>query len=57
MIFSRYSHGEDVTGAYHCQFGVVEKGSSPGNNIKPIYIRELELTGSVRKHLFEDHLR
>lgn len=56
MIFSRYSHGEKVKGAYHCQFGVVEKGATPGQNMKPVFIRGMELTGSVRKHFssFQD---
>ncbi|XP_034084143.1 complement C4-B [Gymnodraco acuticeps] len=40
-ILARYSHGEKVKGAYHCQFGVVEK-------MKPVFIRRLELTGSVQ---------
>lgn len=49
MIFSRYSHGERVKGAYHCQFGVVEKDTTSGQKMKPVFIRGLELTGSVRK--------
>lgn len=52
MTFSRYSHGKTVKGAYHCRFGVVEKGTTPGQNMKPVYIRGLELTGSVRKHIY-----
>lgn len=49
MLFSRYSHGEKVKGAYHCQFGVVERGTASGQKINPVFIRGLELTGSVRK--------
>ncbi|XP_032374181.1 complement C4-B [Etheostoma spectabile] len=44
-ILAKYSHGEKVKGAYHCQFGFVEKGS--GKKMKPSFIRGLELTGSV----------
>lgn len=51
MIFLRYSHGENVKGAYHCQFGVIEKSSTSGQNKKPDLIRGMELTGSVREHI------
>ncbi|XP_076594325.1 complement C4-B [Chaetodon auriga] len=43
-ISAKYSHGEKVKGAYHCQFGVVEKASE---KMKPVFITGLELTGSV----------
>ncbi|XP_070823248.1 complement C4-B [Chaetodon trifascialis] len=45
-ISAKYSHGEKVKGAYHCQFGVVEKASE---KMKPVFIKGLELTGSLRK--------
>ncbi|XP_031154830.1 complement C4-B [Sander lucioperca] len=47
-ILAKYSHGEKVKGAYHCQFGFVEKGPTPGQKMKPAFIRGLELTGSVK---------
>uniref|UniRef100_A0A671UDF2 Complement C4B (Chido/Rodgers blood group) n=1 Tax=Sparus aurata TaxID=8175 RepID=A0A671UDF2_SPAAU len=43
-ISAKYSHGEDVKGAYHCRFGVLDK-RAPGQEMKPVYIRRLELTG------------
>ncbi|XP_074510063.1 complement C4-B [Sebastes fasciatus] len=46
-ILARYSHGEKVNGAYHCQFGVVEKDTH-GQKMKPVFIMGLELTGSVQ---------
>ncbi|XP_051262420.1 complement C4 [Dicentrarchus labrax] len=46
-ISAKYSHGEKVKGAYHCQFGVVEKGTVLGEKMKPIFIKGVELTGSV----------
>ncbi|XP_037309175.2 complement C4-B isoform X2 [Pungitius pungitius] len=39
-ISAKYSHGEKVKGAYHCQFGVMEK-------MQRVIIRGLELTGMV----------
>ncbi|KAK7886647.1 hypothetical protein WMY93_026268 [Mugilogobius chulae] len=42
-IFARYTHANPVNGAYHCQFGVIQKGS----NAKPIFIMGMEQTGSV----------
>ncbi|KAJ4930608.1 hypothetical protein JOQ06_024917 [Pogonophryne albipinna] len=47
-ILARYSHGEKVKGAYHCQFGVVAKETTHGEQMKPVFIRRLELTGSVQ---------
>uniref|UniRef100_UPI0037E806E7 complement C4-B n=1 Tax=Semicossyphus pulcher TaxID=241346 RepID=UPI0037E806E7 len=47
-ISAMYSHGERVRGAYHCQFGVVHRGTTRGEKKKPVYIRGLELTGSVK---------
>ncbi|CAK6960493.1 complement C4-B isoform X1 [Scomber scombrus] len=41
-ISAMYSYGEKVKGAYHCQFGVVKKGTT-----NPDFIKGLELTGSV----------
>ncbi|XP_034554348.1 complement C4-B isoform X2 [Notolabrus celidotus] len=46
-ISAKYSHGEKVQGAYHCQFGVVEKDPVDGQKRKPFYIGGLEMTGSV----------
>ncbi|XP_029307472.1 complement C4-B [Cottoperca gobio] len=46
-ILAKYSHGEKVKGAYHCQFGVVEKDTTPGQKMKPVFIRGMELIGSV----------
>lgn len=47
-IFCRYSHGENVKGAYHCYFGVVDKDTSSGETKKPSFIPGIMLTGSVR---------
>ncbi|KAK5862446.1 hypothetical protein PBY51_017843 [Eleginops maclovinus] len=47
-ILARYSHGEKVQGAYHCQFGVAKKVTTPGQKMKPVFIKRLELTGSVK---------
>uniref|UniRef100_A0A3Q3LLG4 Complement C4B (Chido/Rodgers blood group) n=1 Tax=Labrus bergylta TaxID=56723 RepID=A0A3Q3LLG4_9LABR len=47
-ISAKYSHGEQVRGAYHCQFGVVEKNRRNGQKGKPVFLRGLELTGSVQ---------
>lgn len=48
-FYYRYSYGENVKGAYHCQFGVVANSRAHVPKIKPVFIRGLELTGSVRK--------
>ncbi|XP_041797665.1 complement C4-B [Chelmon rostratus] len=53
-ISAMYSYGEKVKGAYHCQFGVVEKGS---RNTKPVFIKGLELTGSVQDGTAEASLQ
>uniref|UniRef100_A0A4W6D2J7 Complement C4B (Chido/Rodgers blood group) n=1 Tax=Lates calcarifer TaxID=8187 RepID=A0A4W6D2J7_LATCA len=45
-ISARYSHGEKVRGAYHCQFGMVKKERTQGQRVKPEFIRGLELTGT-----------
>nr|XP_046255837.1 complement C4-B [Scatophagus argus] len=47
-ISAKYTHGEMVKGAYHCQFGVVGKGATHGQKMKPNFIRGLEMTGSVQ---------
>uniref|UniRef100_A0A8C2YZB7 Complement C4B (Chido/Rodgers blood group) n=1 Tax=Cyclopterus lumpus TaxID=8103 RepID=A0A8C2YZB7_CYCLU len=47
-IVARYSYGEQVKGAYHCQFGVIEKDKTRSQKMKPVFIRGLELTGSVK---------
>ncbi|KAM4600956.1 complement C4-B [Polymixia lowei] len=46
-ISAMYAHGGRVKGAYHCRFGVVIKGSGDGQKVKPVFIRGLELTGSI----------
>uniref|UniRef100_A0AAQ4Q5K4 Complement C4B (Chido/Rodgers blood group) n=1 Tax=Gasterosteus aculeatus aculeatus TaxID=481459 RepID=A0AAQ4Q5K4_GASAC len=51
LTFSRYSHGEQAKGAYHCQFGVIERDKTHGQKTKPVFIRGLELTGRVRKQI------
>lgn len=43
-LTARYSHAHSVNGAYHCQFGVIQKGSQA----KPVYIRGMEQAGSVK---------
>uniref|UniRef100_A0A4W6D2S1 Complement C4B (Chido/Rodgers blood group) n=1 Tax=Lates calcarifer TaxID=8187 RepID=A0A4W6D2S1_LATCA len=48
-ISARYSHGEKVRGAYHCQFGMVKKERTQGQRVKPEFIRGLELTGTVQE--------
>ncbi|KAG8010142.1 Complement C4-B, partial [Nibea albiflora] len=55
-ISARYSHGEKVKGAYHCMFGVVG-GTDPGQKKNPVYIRGLELTGSVENGLAQTSLQ
>ncbi|XP_068592591.1 complement C4-B [Cebidichthys violaceus] len=47
-ILAKYSHGENVKGAYHCHFGVLEKDKTHSQKMKPVFIRALELTGSVK---------
>ncbi|XP_042278740.1 complement C4-B [Thunnus maccoyii] len=47
-ISAMYSYGETVRGAYHCQFGVVKKGTTDGQKETPIFIKGLELTGSIQ---------
>uniref|UniRef100_A0A3Q3MGX7 Complement C4B (Chido/Rodgers blood group) n=1 Tax=Mastacembelus armatus TaxID=205130 RepID=A0A3Q3MGX7_9TELE len=44
-ISAMYVYGEKVEGAYHCQVGVVKRR---GQNINPVFIRTLVLTGSVK---------
>ncbi|XP_054476945.1 complement C4-B isoform X2 [Anoplopoma fimbria] len=57
-ILARYSHGEKVKGAYHCQFGVVKKKiKTNGQKMKPEFIRGLELTGSVNDGAAEASLQ
>lgn len=55
LTFSRYSHGEQAKGAYHCQFGVIERDKTHGQKTKPVFIRGLELTGRVRKQISIQH--
>uniref|UniRef100_A0A3Q2TB46 Complement C4B (Chido/Rodgers blood group) n=1 Tax=Fundulus heteroclitus TaxID=8078 RepID=A0A3Q2TB46_FUNHE len=43
-ISAMYSYGEEVKGAYHCQFGVMKKAAAQK---APDIISGLELTGSV----------
>ncbi|XP_030606148.1 complement C4-B-like isoform X2 [Archocentrus centrarchus] len=45
-ISAMYTYGEKVKGAYHCQFGVVKKDGSGGQEMT--FIKRLELTGSVQ---------
>ncbi|XP_041649275.1 complement C4-B [Cheilinus undulatus] len=47
-ISAKYSHGERVRGAYHCKFGVVDKNKEDDQKKMPIFLRGLELTGSVQ---------
>ncbi|XP_024123084.2 complement C4-B isoform X1 [Oryzias melastigma] len=47
-ISAMYSYGEEVQGAYHCQFGVVEKGETNREKNTPFLIKGLELIGSVQ---------
>nr|XP_040021250.1 complement C4-B isoform X1 [Gasterosteus aculeatus aculeatus] len=46
-ISAKYSHGEQAKGAYHCQFGVIERDKTHGQKTKPVFIRGLELTGRI----------
>uniref|UniRef100_A0A3B5BHG4 Complement C4-like n=1 Tax=Stegastes partitus TaxID=144197 RepID=A0A3B5BHG4_9TELE len=46
-VSARYSHGETVKGAYHCQFGVIKKGTAGGDKMTPNVIKGLEVAGSV----------
>lgn len=48
VVFSRYTYGEKVQGAYHCQFGVLKKGTRHDEKETRDFIKGLELTGSVR---------
>ncbi|XP_068180444.1 complement C4-B isoform X2 [Antennarius striatus] len=56
-ISAKYSHGEYVKGAYHCRFGVVEKGTTPRQTTHPVFIRGLELMGSVLNGIAETSLQ
>uniref|UniRef100_A0A3Q3AYW2 Complement C4B (Chido/Rodgers blood group) n=1 Tax=Kryptolebias marmoratus TaxID=37003 RepID=A0A3Q3AYW2_KRYMA len=47
-ISAMYTHGEKVKGAYHCRIGVTKKGEAH-DQTTPIFIKGLELTGSVMK--------
>ncbi|RVE62542.1 hypothetical protein OJAV_G00158170 [Oryzias javanicus] len=47
-ISAMYSYGEEVKGAYHCQFGVVQKGETNSEKITPRLIKGLELINSVQ---------
>ncbi|XP_068425600.1 complement C4-B [Clinocottus analis] len=46
-ILARYSYGEQVKGAYRCQFGVIEKDKTRSQDVKPVFMRGMNLTGSV----------
>ncbi|KAF0045303.1 hypothetical protein F2P81_001832 [Scophthalmus maximus] len=46
-ISAMYTNGDNVKGAYHFKFGVVDKVGPRGQIIKPVFIDGLELTGSV----------
>lgn len=57
-ILAKYSHGEQVTGAYHCTLGVIfNKATTHGQKTKPVYIKGLDLTGSVKDGAAELSLR
>ncbi|XP_041844609.1 complement C4-B isoform X2 [Melanotaenia boesemani] len=47
-ISAMYSYGKSVKGAYHCQFGVVKKGTADGKRGMPTFIKGLEKAGSVQ---------
>ncbi|KAF3691807.1 Complement C4 Complement C4 beta chain [Channa argus] len=47
-ISAKYSYGEKVTGAYHCQIGMVNKTTTHGQEVTPVFIKDLEQTGSVK---------
>lgn len=47
-ISAMYTNGDNVKGAYHFKFGVVDKVGPRGQIIKPVFIDGLELTGSVQ---------
>uniref|UniRef100_A0A672ZPR3 Complement 4B (Chido blood group) n=1 Tax=Sphaeramia orbicularis TaxID=375764 RepID=A0A672ZPR3_9TELE len=57
-ILAKYSHGEKVTGAYHCMLGVTfNKRTIHGQKTKPVYVKGLDLTGSVTDGAAELSLR
>uniref|UniRef100_A0A3Q1EN80 Complement C4B (Chido/Rodgers blood group) n=1 Tax=Acanthochromis polyacanthus TaxID=80966 RepID=A0A3Q1EN80_9TELE len=56
-ISARYSHGEIVKGAYHCQFGVITKHTASGEKMVPDIIKGLEVAGSVRNTLNIQNLK
>ncbi|KAK2844442.1 hypothetical protein Q5P01_011101 [Channa striata] len=47
-ISAKYSYGEKVAGAYHCQIGMVNKATTQGQEVTPVFIKGLEQTGSVK---------
>ncbi|KAF7665743.1 hypothetical protein LDENG_00132690 [Lucifuga dentata] len=48
-ILAMYTYGEEVNGAYHCQVGVLKKDSVFSRKLTPVFIKGLELTGSVQQ--------
>ncbi|KAM3614252.1 uncharacterized protein V6R79_011677 [Siganus canaliculatus] len=56
-ILAKYSYGENVKGGYHCQFGVVDKDTTPGQKERVTFIKGLELTGSVQDGVAEASLQ
>ncbi|XP_023155190.2 complement C4-B [Amphiprion ocellaris] len=56
-ISARYSHGEIVKGAYHCQFGVVTKHTASGEKVVPDIIKGLEVAGSIQDGIATVSLR
>nr|XP_043890779.1 complement C4-B [Solea senegalensis] len=47
-ISAIYTHGEKVKGAYYCKFGVGLKPESRNQKTIPVFVKGLELTGSVQ---------
>ncbi|XP_034030928.1 LOW QUALITY PROTEIN: complement C4-B [Thalassophryne amazonica] len=47
IVTAMYSHGENINGAYHCRIGVLTNGTIGGQEKELVFIKGLELTGSV----------
>ncbi|XP_028280659.1 complement C4-B isoform X2 [Parambassis ranga] len=56
-ISAMYTYGEKVQGAYHCQFGVLKKGTRHDEKQTHDFIKGLELTGSVQNGSASVHLQ
>ncbi|KAM6909677.1 complement C4-B [Xenentodon cancila] len=47
-VSALYSHGEEVSGSYHCKFGVIKRGTTRSQKMNPDLITGLEIAGLVK---------